>query len=199
MGYIDLSGKRFGRLIAGERMTSPTGKSYWICECDCGNSKAVLGESLRNGKTKSCGCFRKESTRASFSVHGKCKSAEYQSWQGMHSRCSNINNQAYWRYGGRGIKVCSRWSSFANFYADMGDKPSVDMSIDRIDNDLGYSPENCRWATDSEQSRNKHNTLIVTYKGTSIPVADLADYLKVNYHTFYDRLNKAKEKYDNGK
>jgi hypothetical protein len=116
----------------------------------------------------------------------------------MHSRCSNPSNHAYWRYGGRGIQVCSRWKSFEKFLEDMGEKPSPGHSIDRIDNSKGYYLENCRWATDTEQVRNRDVTLVVNYKNTTIPVVELADLLKVNYFTFLDRLNRAKEKYAHG-
>ena len=195
---IDLSGQKFGRLTANYRLKGSGGKSTWLCTCDCGATKIVLSDSLRKGRTKSCGCLRRESTGKQFTTHGKTGTPEYASWQNMHSRCSNPSNHAYWRYGGRGIQVCSRWKSFEKFLEDMGEKPSPGHSIDRIDNSKGYYLENCRWATDTEQVRNRDVTLVVNYKNTTIPVVELADLLKVNYFTFLDRLNRAKEKYAHG-
>ena len=197
LNAIDITGQKFGRLTATTQLKSSHGKATWVCICDCGATKIVLSESLRRGKTKSCGCLRKEAAGKQFTTHGKTGTPEYASWQNMHSRCYNPANKAYWRYGAKGIDVCSRWKSFEKFLADMGEKPSPEYSIDRIDNSKGYYPDNCRWATATEQVRNRDITLVVNYKDATIPVVELADLLKVNYHTFLERLNKAKEKYTN--
>ncbi len=147
---IDLTGNQFGRLFVVSQNVdkSPYG-IYWDCQCSCGKTHTVLGASLRQGLTKSCGCLKKER----FFVHGKNESKEYHAWEGMIGRCTNKKNLRYYQYGGRGVTVCNRWLKFENFYQDMGDCP-VGHSLDRIDNNMGYEPLNCRWATPEQQQRN---------------------------------------------
>ena len=186
----DLSGQKFGRLTAVELSGSRNGKSLWLCQCECGNSKITMAESLLSGACQSCGCLRKQMSSQRRTTHGLSQSPEYNIWQNMHRRCGDVSHRAYWRYGGRGISVCSRWGSFQSFYDDMGPRPDS-LTLERIDNNKGYSPDNCRWATRKDQIRNRENTLVVSYKGSTIPVAELADYLKVNYFTLLDRLNVA--------
>jgi len=153
MKLKDLTGKRYGRFTVikiSERDSS--GRTKWICRCDCGCEKIVCGEHLVNGHTKSCGCLRREL----LTIHGKNKSPEYRTWQAMKTRCESKNSTQYLDYGGRGIKVCERWrNSFNDFYEDMGDKPSKEYSIERKNNDGNYEPSNCVWATRSEQRRNQ--------------------------------------------
>lgn len=152
MRKVDLTGQRFGRLLVIGLESRNKHRSHWKCQCDCGNEKIAEMGQLHNGHTKSCGCLRKELN----TVHGKFNCSEYRSWQAMKSRCENKNTTRYVDYGGRGIKVCERWSkSFENFYIDMGNKPSKKHSIDRKNNDGNYEPDNCRWATIPEQQRNK--------------------------------------------
>ena len=159
--FIDLTDKRFCRLIVVEktdRRSGSNGSIVWKCKCDCGKETFVSSDNLRSGNTTSCGCLQKERASETKTIHRQSYSSEYRAWQNMKARCYNPNNKYYKNYGERGIEVCDRWKdSFENFFEDMGPKPSSKHSIDRIDVNGNYEPENCKWSTDQEQARNKRN------------------------------------------
>ncbi len=177
-GIQDLRGMRFNRLViwsyAGK---NPQGNSLWDCRCDCGRkAEAVIGSNVKNGSIVSCGCYRRERTAVMGRAqrkHGMWDSPEYGAWQQMRRRCYNPRCHAYLDYGGRGIRMCDRWRhSFENFLADMGTRPTPKHSIDRIDNDGNYSPENCRWATRTQQLRNTRASRRLTFDGVTKTVAE---------------------------
>ncbi len=146
---IELEGQRFGRLVAVEYL----GKYRYRCACDCGAAHESSTGELRTGKTRSCGCLRKEVTGAKRRTHAKSKSRTYHIWQGMKNRCYNTGREEYQRYGAKGVTVCDRWHKFENFLADMGECPNG-LTLERVNNARGYEPGNCRWATVKEQNNN---------------------------------------------
>lgn len=156
----NLVGQKFNRLTVVEYDHSDNGV-YWLCKCDCGNYVAVRGRDLKSGKTKSCGCYHKDlaaNLGRNKRTHGKSETKLYSVWCSMKSRCGNPNNKHYYRYGGRGITVCSEWEkSFESFYEwSINNGYQEGLTIDRIDNDGNYEPHNCRWVTMYVQCRNKH-------------------------------------------
>lgn len=150
-----LVGHRFGRLVVTGLFGTDNGRNrIWVCRCDCGTEKNILGISLKSGTTKSCGCFRADRMGGLNKTHGQRRTSTYRIWAGMRTRCQNHKSPEYKDYGARGIKVCDKWQKFAGFYDDMGDRPPK-YTIERIDFNGNYEKSNCKWATVTENLRNR--------------------------------------------
>lgn len=188
------NGDVFHRLtVVRESGRDKHGKSLYECVCACGNNITTAAVYLRAGDTKSCGCLAKENRVKSRKKHGlsRKKNTYYETWKAIKSRCYNKNNIHYKNYGGRGIVVCDRWlSDFNLFLSDMGEKPSKNHSIDRIDVNGGYSPENCRWATSHEQTRNKRSNRCFEFMGLSLILEDWSLIFKIHQSTLVEKLRK---------
>ena len=162
-----VQGARFGRwTVIGEHPErDDQRRRRWQCRCDCGTTRMVLNFNLIGGQSRSCGCLQAEIVTVHNTKHGQSHSPEHRAWRGMLDRCHVPSNGNYPRYGGRGITVCTAWQSFDRFYADVGPRPSPAHSLDRINNNLGYFPENVRWATRTEQANNRRNNRMLTFNG----------------------------------
>ena len=186
----DLAGRKFGKLspveICGRNRSK---KVIWKCVCDCGNEHQATRNSLITGHAVSCGCVWRSNIAKGNPKHGKCGTLTYNSWSGMVSRCTDPNNHSFKNYGARGITVCDRWRDFRNFLDDMGEA-QPGMTIERIDNNHGYSKENCRWATRWEQSRNTRRNRMFEIDGVSLCLQDWADKYGIRRRTLETRLDQ---------
>ncbi len=184
----DLTGRRFGRLVA----LAPVGRSgrrvMWMCQCDCGKEHAVGADHLTRNMTISCGCHRKQMT-ADRRTHGMSRSPEYGIWSNMKTRCYNPHVDSYADYGARGIVVCDAWrSSFEAFIADMGRRPGPKHELDRIDNSGPYSPQNCRWVTRRQNANNKRSNILLTVDGVTRAIGEWATLMGVSYSMILRRV-----------
>lgn len=189
----DLTGKRFGKLVV-TGLDHSDRRSHWKCRCDCGNEKIALSHYLKNGRTNNCGCQTSKKKAKAKTVHGLNGTRIRKVWASMMNRCNNPNCYEYDIYGGRGITVCEEWKKLENFakwaYSN-GYKESAEFgecTIDRIDNNKGYSPDNCRWATAKEQGNNKRNNHFIEYNGKRQTIAQWADELGINRGTLMSRI-----------
>lgn len=177
---LELTGKRFGMLLV---ISKAEEVSIWNVACDCGVIKTIKAGYLTHGQTKSCGCLKKMRGVRNM-THGKSRTRAYKSWLKMRQRVFDVNNNRYAEYGARGITICERWASFENFFSDMGERPDGRFSIERIDNNGNYCPENCRWATPKEQGRNTRSNCIITAFGETMCATDWAKKLGLQVGTF---------------
>ena len=186
----DLLGQRFIRwTVIAEAAANTNGQSMWLCRCDCGTERAVLAMNLRRGLSPSCGCKRKDNNRERLTTHGLHGCRAYRIWVNMIQRCHSPQNPSFPRYGGRGVTVCDEWrGSFTAFIEDMGHPPSDDYSIDRIDNNGGYSAANCRWATAKEQCANRRSSRLITHNGETLPLVEWARRSGLHHMTISDRI-----------
>lgn len=191
----DLTGQRFGMLTVIERAENKSGRTAWKCQCDCGKTSNVLAVNLVRGYTKSCGCnVYKDRNKK----HGMSKTRVYKIWKSIHFRCNNPNSNSYKNYGGRGITVCKEWDTFEEFYKwALNNGYSDELTIDRINNDKGYSPDNCRWADLHTQARNRRNTIYLEHDGVTKPLADWCDLLNMPYKTIFARYKCQRKRGDN--
>lgn len=192
---MDLKGQRFGRLVVirqDKPIIYPNKRKItkWLCKCDCGNQIVTRADSLRNGRTKSCGCLHHETLLKNIKKHGMAGSRIYITWQNMKDRCFNDKNIGFKNYGGRGITVCPEWkSSFEAFYKwALSSGYSDSLTIDRIDVNGNYEPGNCRWVSFEEQMNNKRNSRFITYKGITKTIAEWADEYGIEYDTLHARI-----------
>ncbi len=205
----DLAGQRYSRLIVlgyvgNHQLANGRNRPRFLCQCDCGGTAVLQAQTLISGYAKSCGCYQREVASKTakrlraeglFRIgghkrHGLSHTSIHNIWSGIRERCRNANSAGFKRYGGRGIDMCDRWyDSFEAFYEDMGPRPAG-MSVDRIDNDKGYSPENCRWATVSEQAQNTSKNTIVEYNGESMALAEAARRSGVKRGTIKARIER---------
>lgn len=186
---IDLTGQRFSRLVVLRKEESKNKKVRWLCRCDCGNETSVIASNLRCGHTTSCGCVLREHHEARKAAGRMNDFPEYNTWEQMKRRCYDTDSISYPNYGGRGITVCPRWrGNFMQFLEDMGRRPGPGYSIERIDNDREYCPENCRWATTAEQARNKRNNVHLTYKGKRMIATDVAAEIGITPSILHYRM-----------
>lgn len=191
----EFKGQRFGRLVVIERdclrEIRKEHDSNWICKCDCGEMTVVSRGNLLSGDIKSCGCLRKEYMKNKKTTHGMTNTRLYQIWFGIKKRCNNKNSVNYDIYGGRGIAICSEWQEFEPFYEwAMANGYSDDLTIDRIDVNGNYEPDNCRWATMKEQANNTRRNHYLTFNGKTQTISQWATEVDLPYSVLKGRINK---------
>lgn len=191
--YKDLTGQTFGRLTVLERIDK-NGRAYYVCRCSCGNLCEVFHSNLMQGFSKSCGCLQRELAADNHRTHGMTGTRIHGVWRAMKDRCTRKSCKAYKNYGGRGITICDEWlgeDGFQHFYDwSMSHGYRDDLTIDRIDNNGNYCPENCRWATYKEQGNNTRKNHFITYDGLTMTIAQWERHLNLNKGTISNRLRR---------
>lgn len=193
---VDMTGKRFYFLTVLRETEVRLGNHIgWLCRCDCGKEIIASGAPIRAGKHKSCGCKKRTLISASRIAHGHSNKGDangsptrtYTTWTNMLKRCRSQKHKSFKEYGGRGIRVCDKWSSFQGFLDDMGERPEG-MTLGRIDNNKGYYKENCRWETHKQQARNRRNSRTLTYSGSTRTIAEWSEITGLRFDTLVKRL-----------
>jgi hypothetical protein len=189
----DHTGKVFGRLTVLSKAESVRYEKQtaarWFVKCQCGNEKIVSATKLVSGSTKSCGCLKRELAAKSHTTHDMRWHPFYRIWAKMRGRCLCKTDAAYLDYGGRGITICEKWSDFSLFVSDMGERPKG-FTLERLDNDKGYSPDNCKWASRKEQARNRRSSRILEINGIEKCLAEWCEFYNLQYGTVLARINK---------
>lgn len=186
----DITSEKFN-LLSVVRLHKRTNRTYWECECDCGNTTIVEGHKLKSGHTRSCGCIAKAELIARSTKHGMTNSPEYFAWKNLINRCEREKDIRFEKYGKRGIFVCDEWrNDFSAFFRDVGERPSDRHSIDRIDNNDGYHKNNCRWATAHQQTRNRSTNIIVEINGVSMCIHDWFSEYGLGKSSYYRKISK---------
>ena len=194
MFFNDLTGQKFGRLTVIERVeNAKDGQACWLCKCECGNTKRVKARDLRRGNTRSCGCLQKEYMESDWNkTHGFRHTRIYKIWTDMKQRCFNSKDTHFRQYGGRGITVCDEWKdNFMSFYNwSMANGYTDDLTLDRIDNNKGYSPENCKYATRQEQANNRRSNHFLTYNNETHSLSDWSRIMGIKYSALLNRIRR---------
>ena len=192
--FIDMSGRKCGRWTVIKRVEDRSGAAAWLCKCDCGNEKVVSGANLRKGTSKSCGCLRTEVTiekNKRMTKHDDSHSRLYAIWRGMKDRCKNPNATKYKNYGGKGVSVCAEWESQYTSFKEWAIKNGYkdNLTLDRIDPNGMYSPDNCRWATIKQQENNRTNNHLLTIDDETKTLTEWCEIFGVSTSTVINRLN----------
>lgn len=194
--YRDLTNQKFARLRVIKFAHKKNRNIYWLCRCECGNEITCQSSHLLSKSIQSCGCLRQEMCALYSKKHGQHKTKTYHAWQSMLQRCYNKNHKSYHNYGGRGITVCKSWrESFLNFLKDMKEKPSG-LSLDRVNNNGNYEPNNCCWSTPKRQAQNRNTNILITYNNETKCLMEWAELLNIPYSTLSNRLNRGWTHYD---
>lgn len=188
----DITGQRFGRLTVLEFVARKGGTTLWKCRCDCGTEKVILRSNFQYGETKSCGCLLSEKVRDRMVKHGHSQERLYNIWVHMKKRCHLPKDKDFPNYGGRGISVCEEWKNSYDVFAHWAKSNGYEanLTIDRIDNDKGYSPENCRWVTRESNNSNKRNVINISVNDTTDTLTGWANRINVPRKRLYKRYSK---------
>lgn len=192
MKSLDLKGKRFHKLLVIEKVKNQKHKTMWKCLCDCGNTTLVLTGNLNSNRVKSCGCLKNEKLVERSSIHNQRHTNLYEVWKTMKQRCFNPNNKSYKNYGARGISVCDEWKdNFTSFYEwSMANNYNKGLTIDRIDNNNNYCPENCRWVDRVIQANNTRWNKYITINNKTDTLSNWIKFYKISYDKYYRRIKK---------
>lgn len=188
----DMTNYEFNGCVVLKRAENIGKNVCWLCKCYCGNNFVVRATDIRTGNTKSCGCLNKKLAGDRARKHGNRNSRLYNIWNNMKMRCSNINSINYKNYGGRGIKVCEEWNEYFEsfYYWAMNSGYNVNLTLDRIDNNKDYNPNNCRWIDYKRQGNNKRNNHILEYKNKKHSIAEWSDITGIPYDALWSRIKK---------